>query len=91
VATLIALAAISLFTMGGITGIVGVVSLAIRREERNLTLTREATDNITRAGRWLNGVHLRAPLRADTADLDTLLVPCRTAAEEPSLVLRSES
>jgi hypothetical protein len=64
----IALAAISLFIAGGITGIVAVVSVAIHREERSLTLTREATDNVTRAGRWLNGVGVRAPLRAGTAD-----------------------
>lgn len=64
---LIALAAISLFTTGGIAGIAGVLSVAIHREDRNLTLTREATDNVTRAGRWLNGVHVRAPLRTAPA------------------------
>lgn len=64
----IGLAAISLFATGGITGIVAVVSVAIHREERSLTLTGQATDNVTRAGRWLNGVHVRAPFRADTAD-----------------------
>lgn len=68
---LIALAAISLFTTGGITGIVGVVSVAIHREERSLTLTRGATDNVTRAGRWLNGLYVRAPLRTGTADQET--------------------
>ena len=35
--------------------------MAIRREEKNLTLTTEATDPVTRAGRWVNGVHVRAP------------------------------
>ena len=60
-ASLIALAAIGLFAGGVIAGIVGVVSVAIRREEKNLTLTTEATDQVTRAGRWVNGVHVRAP------------------------------
>jgi len=60
-ATLIALGAIGLFTAGVIAGIIGVVSLAIRREERNHSLTSAATDNLTRAGRWLNGVHVRSP------------------------------
>jgi hypothetical protein len=57
---LIALAAIGLFAAGVIAGIVGVVSVAIRREEKNLTLTSEATDPVTRAGRWVNGVYVRA-------------------------------
>lgn len=65
---LIALAAISLFTTGGITGIADVLSVAIHKEDTNLTLTREATGNVTRAGRWLTGVHVRAPRRADTTD-----------------------
>lgn len=60
-ASLIALAAMGLFAGGLIAGIVGVVSVAIRREEKNLTLTTEATDPVTRAGRWVNGVHVRAP------------------------------
>ena len=58
---LIAIAAVSLFAAGAIAGILGLVSLAIRREDRSLTLTGEATDTVTRAGRWLNGVYVRAP------------------------------
>jgi hypothetical protein len=64
-APLIALAAIVLFAAGVTAGIVGVVCLAIRREETNLTLTSEATDLVTRTGRWVNGVGVRAPRRAD--------------------------
>jgi hypothetical protein len=60
-AALIALAAVGLFAAGVFAGIIGVVSVAIRREDRNLTLTSKATDNVTRAGRWLNGVYVRAP------------------------------
>ena len=62
-ASLIALAEIGLFAAGVIAGIVGVVCVAIRREEKNLTLTSGATDPVTRAGRWVNGLHVRAPLR----------------------------
>ena len=59
-ALVIALAEIGLFASGVIAGIVGVVSVAIRREEKNLTLTSEATDPVTRTGRWVNGVYVRA-------------------------------
>jgi hypothetical protein len=67
-AAVIALAALGLFAAGVIAGIVGVVSLAIRREEQHLTLTSEAPDSVTRVGRWLNGVYVRAPRRAAAAD-----------------------
>jgi len=60
-AALIALAAIGLSIAGAIAAIIGMVSVAIRSEEKNLTLTIEAPDRLTRAGRWLNGVHVRMP------------------------------
>ncbi len=60
-AALIALAAICLFAAGAVGGIIGVVAVAIRREDRTPTLTSEAPDNVTRAGRRLNGLHVRAP------------------------------
>jgi len=59
-AALIAFAAIGLFGAGVTTGILGVVTVAIRREEKYLTLTSEATGKVPRAGRWLNGVGVRA-------------------------------
>jgi hypothetical protein len=62
-ALLIALAAIGLFAAGVTAGIVGVVSVAIRREDKNLTLTSEATDPVTQTARWVNGVYVRAPGR----------------------------
>jgi hypothetical protein len=68
---LIPFAAAGLFTAGATTGIIGVVTLAIRREEKNLTLTSAATDHVTRAGRWLNGVGVRAPLRPAASDRET--------------------
>jgi hypothetical protein len=70
VAVLIALAAMSLFAVGAAAGILGVVSVAIRREERNFSLTGEAPDPVTRAGRWLNGLHVRSPHRTP-ADPET--------------------
>jgi hypothetical protein len=71
---LIALAAIGLFAAGVTTGIIGMVSVAIRREEKNLTLTCEATDHLTRTGRWLNGVYVRAPRGAPAANRHMTLV-----------------
>jgi hypothetical protein len=60
-ATSIALAAIGVFAAGVFAGVVAVVSVAIRREERNLSLTSGPTDAVTWAGRWLNGVYVRTP------------------------------
>jgi hypothetical protein len=72
-AALIALAAVGLFAAGATAGIIGVVCVAIRREEKNLTLTSQATDHVTRAGRWLNGVGVRAPHRSAAAGRGTPL------------------
>lgn len=71
---LIAAAAFGVFAAGVAAGVVGVVSLAIRREEKNLTLTSEAADHLTRAGRWVNGVYVRAPRRSAADDRETELV-----------------
>ncbi len=73
-ATLIALAAICLFTAGAVAGITGVVTVAIRREDRNLTLTSQAPGNVTRAGRRLTGLHVRAPHRTATGDWAKTLI-----------------
>ena len=62
---LILFAAAGLFAAGATAGIVSVATLAIRREEKYLTLTGAAPDRLTRAGRWLNGVGVRAPCRPD--------------------------
>jgi hypothetical protein len=67
---LIALAAVGLFAAGVTAGIVGVASVAIRREEKSHTLTSEATAPVTRAGRWVNGAYVRDPRRARTGRLD---------------------
>jgi hypothetical protein len=70
--TLIAFGGIGLFAAGVLTGIIGVVSVAIRREDKNLTLTGEAPDKVTKAGRWLNGVHVRGPIDAAAGRETTL-------------------
>jgi hypothetical protein len=58
--TAIALGAIGLFGAGVLSGIIGLVSVAIRQEEKNFTLqSRETPGTVAQAGRWLNGVHFR--------------------------------
>lgn len=71
---LITLTAIGLFTAGVVAGIIGVVCVAIHREETDLTLTNEATDHVTRVGRWVNGVGVRAPHRSAAAGRETTLI-----------------
>lgn len=71
---LIAFAAMGVFAAGIVAGIVGVVSVAIRQEERNLTLTSGPTSYTTWAGRWLNGVYVRTPRRTPAAARTTALV-----------------
>jgi hypothetical protein len=78
----IALTAFVLFAAGVVAGIIGVVCVAIRREEANLSLTSQATDHVTRAGRWLNGVGVRAPLQSVTpeyADVESLYATAKSA------------
>jgi hypothetical protein len=41
--------------------VVGLVTVAIHREERNHTLMRPAPDRATCAARWLNGVYVYGP------------------------------
>jgi hypothetical protein len=54
----IALAAISLFAAAVFAGLIGVVSVAIRKEDKNLTLTGQASGTLTRVGRRLTGAHV---------------------------------
>jgi hypothetical protein len=50
-----------IFTFGVITGIVFLVSMASRREDRRAKLSREAPDRVTLAGRYLTGLYVRRP------------------------------
>jgi hypothetical protein len=67
----IALAAVGLLAV--FAGLIGIVSLAVHKEDRNHTLTGKAPDGLTRAGRRLTGVHaLRfAPLSITSANRQT--------------------
>jgi hypothetical protein len=67
----IVLAVIALYAAGVLTAVIGVVSVAIRREEKNLTLTSAATGKVVRLGRRLNGVYVRAPRGAAAPDRQT--------------------
>ena len=60
-ATLIAVAAIGAFISGLIAAGIGIVSVAIRHEEKNRTLIRGVPGQLTGAARRLNGVYVRAP------------------------------
>lgn len=49
------------FSIGAITGIVMLVSLASRKEDHRARLSREAPDGMTNAGRFLTGLYVRRP------------------------------
>ena len=72
---LIALAAICLAAAGAVAGLTGVVAVAIRREDRNLTLTSQTPGPVTCAARRLTGLHVRAP----AGDREKALVLARAA------------
>lgn len=60
-AALIVLVVTGLCAAGLFAGIVAVVSVAVRWEEKRHTLTGEATGKMIRMGRRVNGVYIRAP------------------------------
>ena len=49
------------FITGMITGVIWLVSVASRREDRRAKLSREAPDRVTLAGRYLTGLYVRRP------------------------------
>jgi Flp pilus assembly protein protease CpaA len=55
----------AIFASGVIGGVVGLVTVAIHREERHHTLIRPAPDRATSAARGLNGVYVHAPAAAE--------------------------
>jgi hypothetical protein len=53
--------AVILVIAGAAIGIVAVISLGIRREDRNLSLTSDTAGRVARGTRRLNGVYTRGP------------------------------
>jgi hypothetical protein len=49
------------FSVGAVTGIVIMVSLASRKEDRRARLSREAPGGMTNAARFLTGLYVRRP------------------------------
>jgi hypothetical protein len=60
-AIFIAITISAVFIAGVIGGVVGLVAVAIRREERARTLTEPPRGHATYAARALNGVYVRGP------------------------------
>ena len=58
-AGIVATVTVALFLSGVVTGVIVVVALAIRREDRRYSLVREAPDRMSRSARRLTGVGRR--------------------------------
>lgn len=54
----IALAAISMLAAAASAALLGVISVAIRKEDKNHTLTSQPTGTLTRVARRLTGLHV---------------------------------
>jgi hypothetical protein len=59
VAGVVAIALLAVFVTGGIVAVMGLAAVAIRREDRGLTLTAQAANWQLRGVRRLMGVGLR--------------------------------
>jgi hypothetical protein len=57
----VVIAIVIIFGMGAVTGIVLLVSMASRREDKRPWLSREAPDRTTLAGRYLTSLYVRRP------------------------------
>jgi hypothetical protein len=55
----VAVVALVLVMAGAVVGGLAVVSLGIRREERDLSLTNDITDRVTRGARRVNRAYTR--------------------------------
>ena len=79
-ATLIVLSAVGVSAAGSFAGIIGLMGVAIHREEKIRTLTSEATGTLIQVGRWVNGVYIRAPHHSAADRETTFVLPaCRRA------------
>jgi len=54
----------TVFITGVAAGVLGVITMAVHRTERNHTLTLPAADSVTKTGRWFHGVYVRTPVSA---------------------------
>jgi hypothetical protein len=54
----LALAAISLLAAAASAALLGVISVAVRTEDKNHTLTSQPTGTLTRVARRLTGLHV---------------------------------
>ena len=84
-----------IFISGAIAGVIGLISLAVHREEQNHTLTDPAPNHISCAARRLNGVHVLTPGPGTTtsatctpqgtaATSDWAVLPRSDAAQTPA-------
>jgi hypothetical protein len=55
----VVLAVVIIFFIGMISGVVLLVSVASRREDKRLRLSREAPDRMTNAARYLTSLYVR--------------------------------
>jgi hypothetical protein len=53
------IAALAIFAAGVAVGIILLVSWGIRREERNISMTREAQDNASKGARLITDLYVR--------------------------------
>ncbi|HEY7144084.1 MAG TPA: hypothetical protein VH637_07540 [Streptosporangiaceae bacterium] len=58
---LVALAVVIIFSIGAITGVIVLVSVASKREDKRQRLSREAPDRTTLAARSLTSLYVRRP------------------------------
>ena len=54
----------TVFITGVAAGVLGVITVAVHRTERNHALTLPAADAVTQTGRWFHGVYVCTPVSA---------------------------
>jgi hypothetical protein len=66
-AALIAIIVIGMFAAGTVVGIIAIITLGIRREERDFSLTRRAPGRMSQGARSLTGLYVRQRSDSDPA------------------------
>ncbi len=72
---------VAIFVAGAFAGIIAVVSVGIRREERHLSLTRQAPDRVSQGARLLTGLYIRRRTHSSPASADR--EGCRSSRGSP--------